>query len=299
MSIEGVDYAWQHPSPAALVAAGKRFACRYLSHDPGKNLSAAEAQRLHAAGIAVVSNWEATSTGPRGGSNQGVADARDAAAQHAAFGGPADRPIYFSVDWNVQPHELPAVDAYFRGVASVLGLARTGAYGGEYVIAHLFDTHLIRWGWQTYAWSGGWDGRAQLQQYRNGVRLGGADVDLDRATTVDYGQWPIMSTEGLDMATVDAVYALLLQVDERIGSWAGGLDKRPSNGEPQWPVAELKTITPALAELKAAIASLTAVPTPITDEQLKAALLDPDVQAMLRAAVKAGVLAATDDNPAT
>jgi hypothetical protein len=34
-----------------------------------------------------------------------------------------------------------------------------------------------------------WHPRAHLQQYRNGVALAGGTVDLDRAATVDYGQW--------------------------------------------------------------------------------------------------------------
>jgi hypothetical protein len=203
--IEGIDYAWAHPVPAALVAAGKRFACRYLSRDPGKNLTAAEAQQLHAAGIATVSNWEAASGAARNGYAQGVADAQAAAAQHAAAGGPADRPIYFSVDFDVPDFapgsadpaaKLGAVAGYFRGVASVIGVARTGAYGGFWAISRLFDAGLIRWGWQTFAWSGGhWDARAQIQQYSNGVTVGGADSDLDRATVADYGQWGVGMTD--------------------------------------------------------------------------------------------------------
>jgi hypothetical protein len=205
VTVEGIDYAWAHPSPAALAAAGKLFACRYLSHDPAKNLTAAEAQQLHAAGIATVSNWEASAGAARNGYAQGVADAKAAAEQHEAAGGPADRPIYFSVDFDVPDFatgsdepaaKLGPVAGYFRGVASVIGVARTGAYGGFWAISRLFDAGLIRWGWQTFAWSGGrWDARAQIQQYSNGVTVGGADSDLDRATVADYGQWGVGMTD--------------------------------------------------------------------------------------------------------
>ncbi|MDN3568420.1 hypothetical protein QWZ14_28910, partial [Paeniroseomonas aquatica] len=48
----------------------------------------------------------------------------------------------------------------------------------------------VKWLWQTYAWAGGrWHPGAQLQQYKNGVRVAGADVDLNRATTSNFGQW--------------------------------------------------------------------------------------------------------------
>src|SRR5690348_1179506 len=58
-SIYGVDYSWARPSPAHLKAEGYHFAARYLSYDTtGKNITAAEANALRAAGIDVVSNWE-------------------------------------------------------------------------------------------------------------------------------------------------------------------------------------------------------------------------------------------------
>lgn len=189
---KGVDYAFPpHPSIAALKAAGATFACRYLGGSVDKDLSRAEADALHVAGIATVSNWESTTGAARGGRSQGIADARSAVTQHAAAGGPPDRPIYFSVDWDVQPSELATVAAYFQGVASILGLARTGAYGGKRVITYLLDHGLITWAWQTYAWSGGqWDPRVHIRQIQNGVVIGGADTDLDQSMVADFGQWP-------------------------------------------------------------------------------------------------------------
>jgi hypothetical protein len=191
--VQGVDYAWGHPRPQVLAQQGYRFACRYLSRDPSKNLTAGEAQALHAAGVATVSNWEAVPGAPRNGYSQGVRDAQDAASQHLACGGPGNRPIYFSVDFPATADELGGpVTEYFRGVASVLGVARTGAYGGIATISYLFDHGLIRWGWQTYAWSAGrWDSRAQLRQVRNGVPIDGADCDVDESTAEDFGQWGV------------------------------------------------------------------------------------------------------------
>lgn len=184
----GVDYSFARPSPASLAADGFTFAVRYFSHDSGKNLTASEARALIAAGLDVVSNWESTAESALGGHAQGVADAQAADAQHRAVGAPASRPIYFSVDFDATPGQQAAINAYFDGVASVIGRERTGAYGGYYVIKRLFDAGKITWGWQTYAWSGGqWDPRAQLRQIQNGI-LGGS-CDKDQAMTADFGQW--------------------------------------------------------------------------------------------------------------
>ncbi|HEY6459912.1 MAG TPA: DUF1906 domain-containing protein [Polyangiaceae bacterium] len=185
----GVDYSWDRPSPSSLKSDGYKFVCRYLSHDTtGKNLSKSEADALIAEGIGVVSNWEDSSTDALSGYDLGVSDAKAADSQDSADGAPSTRPIYFSVDFDATPGDQTAINAYFDGVASVIGLDRTGAYGGYYVIQRLFDAGKIKWGWQTYAWSGGqWDSRAQLRQVQNGIA--GGQMDLDQAVADDFGQW--------------------------------------------------------------------------------------------------------------
>ncbi len=191
MTLTGVDYAWGRPSTDALRGQGVAFACRYLSYDrTGKNLTFDEAARLCAAGISVVSNWEYAAQAALKGHAQGAGDAAEADRQHRAAGGPADRPIYFSVDFDATPAQQAAINDYFDGVASVIGLHRTGAYGGYWVIKRLLDAGKITWAWQTYAWSGdNWDSRAHLRQVRNGVQIDRVDTDLDHAITEDFGQW--------------------------------------------------------------------------------------------------------------
>lgn len=216
----GVDYSSGRPSPAALRAAGYTFACRYLaSANPAKNplkaLSKSEADGLRAGGIDLVSNWETVANGALKGHAQGVADATAAARLHAACGGPPDRPIYFSVDFDASEAQQPAINAYFQGVASVIGLARTGAYGGYWVISRLFDAGLIRYGWQTYAWSGGhWDSRAQLRQVKNGITVGGADCDRNEAHADDFGQWGYQEDDDVSQTT-----------DHIIKAWSLGSQK--------------------------------------------------------------------------
>jgi hypothetical protein len=282
--VQGVDYAWGHPRPSVLAQQGYRFAVRYLSRDPSKNLTAGEAQALHAAGVATVSNWEAVPGAPRNGYSQGVRDAQEAASQHLACGGPGNRPIYFSVDFPATADELGGpVTEYFRGVASVLGVARTGAYGGVATISYLFDRGLIRWGWQTYAWSAGrWDGRAQLRQVRNGVSIDGADCDVDESTAGDFGQWGVD-----DMAALDDVLAKLGWVDPRVEAMAEL--RQPSTGAEKG--HDLPFVV-AIKEIQAAVAAFTA-PTPValTDAQVTA--LAADLKAELAGLVPSAAEIAT------
>jgi hypothetical protein len=192
----GVDYSWARPAPASLASQGYTFAARYLSYDTsGKNLTLSEAQGLEAAGIAVVANWENGSQDALDGYARGVEHATSAEAQATAAGMPAGRPIYFSVDFDATPGQQTAINAYMDGVASVIGRARTGAYGGYYVIKRLFDDGKITWGWQTYAWSGGqWESRAQVRQIQNGIS--GGQLDKDEALVADFGQWGATSGGG-------------------------------------------------------------------------------------------------------
>jgi hypothetical protein len=222
----GVDYSWARPSPSSLRSAGYTFVVRYLSYDTtGKNLTRSEANALIAAGLDIVSNWEQNATDALSGYSRGVSDAQAANQQAAANGAPANRPIYFSVDFDATSGQQAAINAYFDGVASVIGRNRTGAYGGYYVIQRLFDANKITWGWQTYAWSGGqWDARAQLRQIQNGI-LGG-QADKDEAVAIDFGQWghtpdfqgESLGTSGQSYPVVSAG-AVTVHVGETVSGW--------------------------------------------------------------------------------
>lgn len=193
----GLDYSAGMPSVADMKAADVTFVCRYIGYtDPSlsqiKILTLAEAATLSHAGISIVSNWEWYANRAIEGFDSGVWDAQQAQQRHTACGGPLNRPIYFSVDADVDGAQTVE---YFKGVASVIGLARTGAYGSFRVLQYLFNNGLIAWGWQTYAWSGGqWEPRAHIQQYNNGVIMSGLQVDYDRSMQADFGQWFVGGT---------------------------------------------------------------------------------------------------------
>jgi hypothetical protein len=189
-NVYGIDYAWTHPAISTIVGDGYQFVARYYSYDPTKDLSQSEAQALVAAGLKIVGNWEDGATNALNGYGQGASDANSALSEANAVGQPSDRPIYFSVDFDASAYGCGAIEPYFQGVNSVLGLGRTGAYGGDYALNCLFNAGLITFGWQTYAWSyGAWDGRAQFRQIQNSI-MGGI-ADLDQAVSSDFGQWPM------------------------------------------------------------------------------------------------------------
>ena len=242
MTTLGVDYAWTHPDPAALAAAGYRFACRYLSRDPSKNLTLAEAQALAQHGIAVVANWEYGAQDMLRGRAGGVADAQLALAQATAAGMPAGRPVYFSADWDVTPAQESAVSAYLAGVDSVLGVARTGEYAGFYPVKIARDSGLTAWSWQTSGWSGGqWDPRDQIRQ-TGSATVGGVQVDVNEAMVADYGQWfpgvsPAPSPAPIPAPpappTVQEDIMVILSIPDSPGRWllTGGVIRPLQDGE--------------------------------------------------------------------
>lgn len=191
-SAHGVDYAWGRPGVDALNARGLGFVARYLSPDhTGKNLTPSEARELIAAGLSIVCVWESSENRALGGRAAGESDARAAARQAQICGMPADRPIYFAVDFDAQIVDQPKINEYLRGAGAVLGHSRVGIYGGYGPVARAAAAGVAAWTWQTYAWSNGrWMG-AHIEQYRNDVVINGVGCDLNRAYGTDYGQWPV------------------------------------------------------------------------------------------------------------
>jgi hypothetical protein len=146
---------------AQLIAQGCNFVCRYLSGTPGsgKDISSSEISNYKAAGINVVFNWE--TGGQEISEAQGVSDAQAAQselnelASQSGVPAVASAPIIFSCD--AAPDATVDADsvAYMQGVNSVIGLARSGGYGGYGAIQAMFNAGVITYGWQTYAcqWS--------------------------------------------------------------------------------------------------------------------------------------------------
>ena len=95
---------------------------------------------------------------------------------------------------------------WFKGINSVLGVQRTGIYGGARQVTWAADDGVIgrsstpghRWAWQTRAWSGG--ARAPMAVLYQatvvtasdpGTMIGDIHVDEDDILAADYGQWDL------------------------------------------------------------------------------------------------------------
>lgn len=206
---EGVDYSFARPSPAGLVAAGIRFAGRYIGPGSGKLLDADELAALTAAGLSVFLLAEGASDSAAGGYPVGQAHAAAARAHARALGIPDHRPAYYAVDYDITEANWPSAREYLRGACDVDGVARVGVYGDVQALEWARRDGVASWFFQTLSassWSQGrvFDGN-HVEQYRNGVQLAGGEVDLCRARQADFGQWPTghsaLSTEEDDDMT--------------------------------------------------------------------------------------------------
>ncbi|BBZ36478.1 DUF1906 domain-containing protein [Mycolicibacterium confluentis] len=212
-----IDFAAAQIPAEHIRAAGYAGVINYVSTSrPGSNFGAKPITRPYAeslvrAGLVIVSNFQygkpggtAPSDFLRGGPG-GVADAKTAWHLHTAAGGGQSAPIYFSVDddidretWNNRA--LP----WFRGINSVIGVLRTGVYGGVKVCEWAIADGVIgqsrtpgkRWAWQTRSWSNGKIHPAAVLYQRvidtassPGPLVGGIRVDVNDVLAQDVGQW--------------------------------------------------------------------------------------------------------------
>jgi hypothetical protein len=179
----GIDFGWRAVSARTARNMGAQFAASYLSTDKSKNWTLAMINAYHAMGLGTVCVWETSAKRALAGYRAGRTDALAALRQERTLELPPQLPVYFAVDFDETSRQAGPVASYFRGVNSVLGVNRTGGYGGYWTISRLFNSGLIQFGWQTSAWSGGlWDPRAQLQQYAYNNAY-----DWNRAMTNTYG----------------------------------------------------------------------------------------------------------------
>jgi len=217
----GLDYSWGRPSLSTVVSQGYRFVIRYLSYDQtGKNITAAERDQILSAGLELMvhwqwrggdSQWQEMRTDPRG---IGRRHAQDAVAQARAIGYPTGCDLPFSVDFDPRPSgRLPVVLEYLRGASEVTRAAgyRMGVYGGYSTVKAALDAGIVDMAWQTYAWSDGqWDPRAVLRQVRNGVKVGGADTDINER----HGKTFMMGRPSVSQAPPERVLSHLTHVQD-------------------------------------------------------------------------------------
>ena len=189
----GADYSARELSPSELDRFTEydiRFLIRYIgwpgnpkciSHYPGAYKAHVQAGRL------VLLAAEGNTNDPAGGFAGGVAMAKRALADANTIGYPASLPIFFCADGWLASNNITAATAmaYLDGAASVVGKARTGAYGFRDFIRAAKAGQHAQWLWlcgsaPTDAEVGqGWP---HIYQWNNGsISLGGMTSDLDWA----------------------------------------------------------------------------------------------------------------------
>lgn len=185
-----VDWTWLANT---LKAAGKTFVWRYAVDDKspsGRGITAAEYRAYVAAGLDVGLYWESSEGWMLGGFAAGQAAARNAEANIASAGMPANTPVFFACDYDAAPGDQAAIDDCLRGAAAVMGLQRVGLYGGFWPCLRSKQNGTATYFCQTLAWSGGnLLAGVHLYQYSTyGNWIGGVDVDLVRAYQPNFGQ---------------------------------------------------------------------------------------------------------------
>ena len=212
-----IDYAMRQIPAPDIRAAGHAGVINYVSTSrPGSSFGAKPitlpyAKSLTASGLVIVSNYQYGKPGGTAPSDftrgyaGGVADARTGWQLHTAAGGGQSAPIFFSVDDDIDRETWNTVVLqWFRGINSVIGVQRTGIYGGikacqwaaaDGVIGRSRSPGHV-WAWQTRSWSGGQIYPAAVLYQRivatasnPGPVVGGIEVDVNDVLAQDCGQW--------------------------------------------------------------------------------------------------------------
>lgn len=219
---EAVDLAYTTVDYDALAKAGVEVVLRYLSPTPGKGLTAAERDRIWAAGLAILPLYETSATAALGGFQTGAQQALDAARIGASLGLPAGFEIWYAIDFDATAAQMAGpVTQFVRGLRSVAGA--DGLYGGVAQLNFLHKAGLTDdTGFQTYAWSdGAWTTHAKIQQYANGVHLAGGVVDRCRVDdTLPLWRPGMELTDKLPSGiTVGSALDTLLSRSANLGPW--------------------------------------------------------------------------------
>lgn len=183
---QGIDCSTPLTASTArqIASAGYRFAARYLvpQEYKWKRLTRAEAEAITAAGMQIVSVFETTANRAAGGAVYGNSDGAAALREAKAIGQPEGTTIYFAVDYDAQPDDYDAIEAYLKAAAAQIPGYQAGVYASYAVVEEMAKRGACAHFWQTYAWSrGSQSGHANLYQYRNNVQLVDTAVDLNHS----------------------------------------------------------------------------------------------------------------------
>ena len=155
----GVDYSMTKVDWQAffrqLKASGRDFIGRYLPWrgSAWRQVTKAELEAATAAGVDFFFWFEDSDNhfSARNGFAQGAADAEEALRALERLGVPPETPVYYTVDY---PASVGGeIDAYFRGINSVVPVSQVGVYGNYTTIDWVYKNGLASYFCQSNAWS--------------------------------------------------------------------------------------------------------------------------------------------------
>jgi len=187
---EGIDCFGTPPSVQEMRAANKQFIVRYLMSVPR-----VEIEKYQNAYIDVCLVFEQGAEDAKLGFEKGMEHGRMAVSAADTLNLPKGSVIEFACDFEAHDDDMWMIEAYFKGVKKACGTRlQVGIYGGLAVIDWAFRNKVVKWFWQTYAWSHHvWHPAAQKRQWLNDLSdahlsIGGVPVDYDKSMRLDFGQ---------------------------------------------------------------------------------------------------------------
>lgn len=184
--MKGIDCATPLNADTArgLAAAGMEFACRYLVSEKysWKRLTRSEAELITSVGMQILSVFETSASRASGGADAGRKDGAAAYKEAQLICQPSGTAIYFAVDYDAQPADYDAIEAYLRAAGEQIPGYAVGVYGSYTVIEEMVSRGAAGHFWQTYAWSRGLKSRAaNVYQYKNDISMAGIGIDLNES----------------------------------------------------------------------------------------------------------------------
>ncbi len=167
----GIDASFNRPPVSEMKRVGYEWFVGYTSMVPSKNVPKAYVDACVAAGIRVVLVGQDGKSDPLGGYSRGVERAREYFRQARALGYPEWAVHFFATDFEPTSAQLrgPVAD-FYHGVSVVAASEgrEVGNYGSDVVCNYLKNQGLVRWCWQTKAWSYG-----RISPYANFIQYAG------------------------------------------------------------------------------------------------------------------------------
>ncbi len=162
------------------------FVGRYVNLSSAwKRLGTLEAEKLSSAGISIFPIFELNPTsGDYFSRERGVRDYDESLASIAAYKIPSSAVMFYTVDYDAPPEDIPKIIDYFSAIVESARLRRAngydypgvGAYGSGYVLGEI----LARWPVITWlSMSSGWRGYEDWRSHADVLQSVGDSSSFD------------------------------------------------------------------------------------------------------------------------